>query len=53
MDSSHLTGWPKPPVGRLGTTEIQRPSKLRLKAPVLGAPESTVKGRGRGNSRGR
>lgn len=44
MDSSHLTGWPKQPVGLHGRTETSRPSKLKLKVPKKSAPESTVKG---------
>lgn len=57
MDSSKLTGWPKPAVGRMGvlgqpTTPL--PGKIsRLKAPAPEAPESTVKGSSRGNSRSR
>lgn len=47
MDSSHLTGFLKQPVGNLGRTETNRPSMLKLKMPKKPAPQSTVGTSGR------
>ena len=43
MASNEYTNLPKGVVGNIARDSIQRPRKLKLKAPKFGAPESVVK----------